>query len=473
MGLIGMGLITLVLTAGLALGQEAPQPATPSQPLVPPPPSPPPAPVVVAAPAGPPVLPAQVMAEISSARVKASVEKLVSFGTRHTLSETQSETRGIGAARRWIKSEFKSYGPKLIVFFDEFDAPPSARVPQGGQVVNVVALLPGTMKETKRAYYVVGHYDSRNGDAMDATGDSPGANDDASGTAVVMEIARVLAERPLESTVVFLCTAGEEQGLIGAKFHADRAAAEKGLDIRGVLNNDIVGDPSSPAGPIRDRIRLFSEGLPRNPTAERLAQLRSLSAESDSASRQLARFIFETAQQEQTAIKPMLVFRPDRFLRGGDHSAFNEAGFPAVRFTVMHEWYDRQHQDVVQKDGKPYGDVAEFVDADYVGNVARLNAAVLVRLANAPSAPPDARVLTKALQNDTTVKWSPSPEPDVAGYEIVWRDTTAPMWEHAMDAGNATEKTIPVSKDIAFIGVRAYDRDGYRSPVSFCAAGQD
>lgn len=453
----------LVTLTGLAVAQE--------QPPAPPPPAP--APVVVApAPGGPPPLPAQVMAEISAARVKANVEKLAGFGTRHTLSDTESETRGIGAARRWIKSELKSYGPKLIVFFDEFDAPKSTRLPEGGRVVNVVALLPGTMKETKRAYYVVGHYDSRNGDAMDAKGDAPGANDDASGTAVVMEIARVLAERPLESTVVFLCTAAEEQGLIGAKFHADRAAAEKGLDIRGVLNNDIVGDPGSPAGPIRDRIRLFSEGLPRNPTAEQLAQLRALSAESDSPSRQLARFIHETAEQEKTAIRPELVFRPDRFLRGGDHSAFNEAGFPAVRFTVMHERYDRQHQNITEKDGRPYGDVPEFVDADYVGNVARLNAAVLVRLANAPSAPARARVLTKELQNDTTVKWDAAPEPDVAGYEIVWRQTTSPLWEHAIDVGNLTEKTIPVKKDDAFIGVRAYDKDGYRSPVSFCAAGQ-
>lgn len=413
------------------------------------------------------------MAEISSARVKANVEKLVSFGTRHTLSDTESETRGIGAARRWIKGEFKSYGPGLIAFFDEFEAPRSARLPEGGTVVNVVALLPGTMKENKRAYYVVGHYDSRNGDAMDAAGDAPGANDDASGTAVVMEIARVLADRPLESTVVFLCTAAEEQGLIGAKFHASRAATEQGLLIGGVLNNDIVGDPSSPAGPIRDRIRLFSEGLPRNPTAEQLAQLRAISAESDSPSRQLARFIHETAEQEKTAIKPMLVFRPDRFLRGGDHSAFNEAGIPAVRFTVMHEWYDRQHQNVIEKEGRPYGDVPEFVDADYVGNVARLNAAVLVRLANAPSPPARARVLTRALQNDTTVRWEASPESDVAGYEIVWRETIAALWEHAMDAGNVSEKTIPVSKDNAFIGVRAYDRDGYRSPVSFCTAGQE
>lgn len=413
------------------------------------------------------------MAEISAARVKANVEKLASFGTRHTLSDTDSETRGIGAARRWLKSELKSYGSKLIVYFDDFAAPKSGRLPDGAHIVNVVALLPGTMVDNKRAYYVVGHYDSRNADGMDAAGEAPGANDDASGTAVVLEIARVLAERPLESTVVFLCTAAEEQGLIGAKFHADRAAADNGLDIRGVLNNDIVGDPSTPAGPVRDRIRLFSEGLPRNPSAEQLARLRSISAENDSTSRQLARFIYETAEQEKTAIKPVLVFRPDRFLRGGDHLAFSEAGFPAARFTVMHEWYDRQHANITVKDGRPYGDVPEFVDADYVGNVARLNAAVLVRLANAPSAPGRARVMTSNLQNDTTVRWDKSPEPDVAGYEIVWRETTAALWEHAMDVGDVTEKTIPVSKDNVFIGVRAYDNEGYRSPVSFCGAGQD
>ncbi len=430
-----------------------------------------------------PDLPRSVMAGVSGARAHATVTRLAGFGTRHTLSDTTSETRGIGAARRWLKAEMESHnagGGVLRVGFEEFPAPVSQRIPQGGAVVNVVGVLPGTMPEAAgRAYYVVGHYDSRNGDGMDIAGDAPGANDDASGTAVVMELARVLAHRPLESTVVFLCTAGEEQGLIGAKFHADSAAARTDLRVMGVLNSDIVGDPWSPRGggggdgATPGLIRVFSEGIPRNPTAEQASRIRSLASEHDSGSRQLARFVAYVAEREQTVVRPKLVFRIDRFLRGGDHSPFLEQGIPAVRFTEVDEDYSRQHQNVTTRDARPYGDVPEFVDAEYLGNVARLNAAVLVHLANAPSPPGRARVVTAQLMNDTLLRWEPSPEPDTAGYEVVWRATTEPQWVQVRDAGAATEIMLPVSKDDNFFGVRAYDRDGYRSPVAFATAGQE
>jgi Zn-dependent M28 family amino/carboxypeptidase len=326
----------------------------------------------------------------------------------------------------------------------------------------------------RRAYYVVAHYDSRNAEAMDAKGDAPGANDDASGVAVVMECARVLAARgALEQTVVFLCTAGEEQGLIGAKYHAENVAAKKPYIIAGVLNNDIVGDPwSSPGadGKVRetkDRIRLFSEGLPRAASAEEYARLRSLAGESDSTSRQLARLLSDIAAWHDLPVKPTLIFRQDRFLRGGDHIAFNEAGFAAVRFTEVDEVYDRQHVGVTERDGKPYGDLPEFVDAEYLGNVARLNVAALVHLANSPSAPGAVRIVTAELANDTLIRWSPSPEPDIAGYEVVWRETTSPVWQNGQNVGNFTEARIPVGKDDVFFGVRAYDKDGFRSPVVF------
>ena len=433
---------------------------------------------------------AAVTARVTAERCKADVEKLASFGTRHTLSETESETRGIGAARRWLKAEFEKCnegGGRLEVRFEEFTAPKMPRLPDGGTRVTVVGVLPGTAPESAaRRYYVVGHYDSRNGEAMDAKGDAPGANDDASGVAVVLACARALAKEKLESTVVFLCTAGEEQGLVGAKYHADQAAMRK-EEVLGVLNCDIVGDPSphfrlretppnvTPEITLGDpsAVRVFSEGVPRSPSAAELASIRSNSAESDSKSRQLARFVAYVARRETATFKPMLIFRPDRFLRGGDHSAFNEAGFAAVRFTAGGEDYSRQHANVTEQNGKPYGDVAAFVNGEYVARVARLNAAVLVHLANGPRGPGGARILTKELSTGTALAWEACPDVEVAGYEVLIRDTTEPDWVQAIDVGNVTGWRTGVSKDNVFFGVRAYDKDGYRSPVAFCWAAKD
>src|SRR5262245_23189945 len=430
-------------------------------------------------------LPAEVAREVSAERAKADVEKLASFGTRHTLSDTESDSRGIGAARRWLKQQFESYGGRLQVSFEEFDAPKMQRLPDGAHLVNVVAVLPGTMPEAAdRRYYVVGHYDTINGDRMDPKGDAPGANDDGSGTTVVLECARVFANRNLDATVVFLCVAAEEQGLVGSKMHAD-AAKGRGEHILGVLSNDIVGDPSPklliPANAsgsdfvtqkADNVVRLFSEALPRSLPAEQLASMRQLGSESDSPSRQLARYIFTVASREDTAVKPWVIFRADRFLRGGDHASFNEAGFTAVRFSVPAEDYSRQHATVTTRDGEPYGDLAKFVDGEYVANVARLNATVLVHLANAPRPPADARLVTAQLETGTTIRWSKSPEPDVAGYDIVWRSTTAWQWEGSKDVGNVTEVSRRVSKDNFFFDVRAYYKDNYKSPVAFCAAAQ-
>ncbi|CAG0954697.1 Aminopeptidase YwaD [Phycisphaerales bacterium] len=427
-----------------------------------------------------PTLPAEVARAISADRAKANVEALAAFGTRHSLSDTTSPTRGIGAARNWLKSQMESYRGGLQVAFDVHQIPPMQRMPQGGEIMNVVAVLPGGMPEAaERRYYVVGHYDTINADRMDPTRDAPGANDDASGTSVVLECARALAGAKLDATVVFLCTAAEEQGLVGAKAHADAAKA-RGELVMGVLSNDIVGDPSvnffspSPAasGPRSSEqfVRLFSEGIPRNPGAEEIAEIRRLGSESDSSSRQLARFVAYVATRENMAFRPMLVFRQDRFLRGGDHSAFNEAGFTGVRFTVPAEDYTRQHADVTERDGEPYGDVPTFVSGEYIANVARLNAATLVHLANAPRPPAKARMITAQLETGTTLRWEKSPEPDTAGYEVVWRATTAPDWEEAIDVGDVTEWKTPASKDNWFFGVRAYDKDGYRSPVSFAGA---
>lgn len=454
-------------------------------------------------------------------RLGASISVLESFGTRHTQSDAEDPIFGIGAARKWIKGQFdrsaerfSANAPRIVrtrakpgevggaannddaakvkarieaeierlkatkwsVSLEEFKLPEGPRLNGGATVVNVVAVLPGTMPEAAaRRYYIVGHYDSRNDDANDAKGDAPGANDDGSGTACVIEAARVMAELgPCDATIVFLATAGEEQGLLGAKRHAE-SASERGEKIAGVLSNDIVGDPSTPAGfpasaQARTHIRIFSEAIPRNATAEQLAAIRASSGESDSPSRQLARYVSEIGERYDAPIKAKLVFRPDRFLRGGDHSAFNEAGFAAVRFTEFDEEYARQHAAAKDKNGKPSGDRSEFVDKGYLRGVAALNIATLVSLANAPSVPGKVRIVTEKLENGTTLRWEASPEPDVAGYEVVWRETTSAQWTNAMDVGMVTTSTLNLCKDDWFFGVRAYDKEGYRSPVGFAGA---
>lgn len=428
--------------------------------------------------ASPPAIVAPLVAEVSPQRLRQTVDRLAAFGTRHTLS-AEAPDRGIVAAREWIAAQMEEasvadrVGGPLSVELDVHRVEPNGRrVDVPVDVVNVLAVLPGSdPTAAKRRYYVIGHYDSRNSDPMDREGDAPGANDDGSGTAVVIELARVLADQPLESTVVLMASAGEEQGLLGARAHA-RAARGGGVDIRAVLSNDIVGDPTAPDGRrLEEEIRVFSEGMQRAASEAEQAAIRNLGAESDAPSRQLARFVDFIAVWHDLPVKPALRFRPDRYLRGGDHSAFNEQGFAAVRFTEMAENYDRQHQDLRREDGRDYGDRPEYVDEGYLANVARLNLATLVHLANAPSAPPNTRVLAAELTTDTTVRWDPSPESDVAGYEVVWRATTQAQWTSARYVEGATELTLPQSKDDWQFGVRAVDHDGFRSPVRFATSG--
>lgn len=437
-----------------------------------------------------PALPAKVMAEISPERIRASIDKLVSFGTRHTLSETKNPIKGIGAARLWLTAEMASYNQNpaggkgqaglMKPFTEMWNEGPSDRLPEGAEIHNIIGVIRGRKQECENHfYYVVAHYDSRNGDPFDFTGDAPGANDNASGVAAVLEIARALADEPLDASVVFMLSGGEEQGLFGARYRAQQAVAQE-QQIFAVLNNDIIGDPTAPAGPdgrpgpvTRNLVRVFSSGLDvSGSAAQREARLK-LAAENDSPSRQLARYIAEVAQVENTAVRPMLVFRTDRFLRGGDHVPFAEAGYPAVRFTEVDEDYTRQHQDVREEGGVRYGDTAEFVDPAYIADVARLNAAVLVHLANAPIPPRHARIITRELVNTTTIRWDKNPESDFAGYEVVWRDTAATTWQDSKDVGLATEVILPMSKDNFFFGVRAYDKDGYKGPVSFPIASPE
>ena len=359
---------------------------------------------------------AAALARVSAPRIQANIEKLVSFQTRLTLSAQDPDSikagHGIGAAREWIKSEFERYsrdcGGCLEVKTDSFTENPAERIPKPTVITNVYAVLKGTDPESaKRIVLVTGHYDSRNSDTLDASGIAPGANDDASGTAVSLECARVLSQMKFPATIIFLTVAGEEQGLNGSH-HFAKMAKDQGWDIEAVLNNDIVGGDRSPR---QDPgvVRVFSEGVPVAATEAELRRIRNLGGESDSTSRQLARYVAEVGRTYQTAAQPLLVFRLDRYLRGGDHYSFNQQGYAAVRFTEYREDYNHQHQNVRTENGIEYGDVPKFVNFDYVANVARLNAATLASLASAPAPPAKVRLQTKDLENDSTLTWEASP----------------------------------------------------------------
>src|SRR5882757_3178087 len=415
---------------------------------------------------------AAALSEVSSSHVQATIERLVSFHTRSTLSSGTPPApsgQGIVAAREWIRGEFERYsqacGGCLEVKTDAFTEPAGDRVPKSTEIVNVYAVLRGRdAEEAKRIVLVTGHYDSRNSDNDDANGAAPGANDDASGTAVSLECARVLSRLKFPATIVFLTVAGEEQGLYGSSHFArmvkEKMAKEQGWQLEAVLNNDIVGgDRSDGRNP--DTVRVFSEGIPLSASDEDVRRIRGLGGESDSPSRQIARYVAETATTFGTELKPTLVFRLDRYLRGGDHSAFNREGFAGVRFTEYRENFNHQHQNVRTENGIEYGDLAKFVDYDYVAKVARLNAATLASLASAPAPPGKVRLQTKELQNDSALTWEAVPR--ASAYEVLWRDTTSPTWDHWELAGNETHATLKMSKDNVIFAVRSVDAAGHRS----------
>jgi hypothetical protein len=415
----------------------------------------------------------KIVSEISARRIDAYVRKLVSFETRHTMSDTVSETTGIGAARRWIKAELErcGAGTSLEVSFDGHLAPVSARISRPTEIVNVVATLPGTQDASKARLYVVsGHYDSRNSDVMDASGKAPGANDDASGTAAVMEMACVMAKYKFDATLVFMAVAAEEQGLLGAG-HWARQAREKNLNVAGMFTNDIIGSSRADDGRIDNKqVRLFAQSIPA--TKEMSDAVRALVAtggENDSPTRQLARHVKEQGERYVKGFKVNVIQRADRYLRGGDHMPFLEQGYAALRFTEPNEDFAHQHQNLRTEDGKVYGDLPEFVDADYTAKVAKVNAAALSALALAPAAPQGVKLRTDKLINDSTLVWQANAEPDLAGYRIVWRDTTAATWQGAKFVGNVTEATVDLSKDNVFFGVQAIDKDGNVSVATYPA----
>ncbi len=405
--------------------------------------------------------------DVSAAHVRATVEKLVSFGNRSTLSANDhsllAQGKGVIAARDWIRSEFERYskecGGCLDVQLDTFTQQPVERVSTPTEISNVYAVLKGTT-DPDRIYLVTGHYDSRNSSNENIHDPAPGANDDGSGTAVSIECARVLSKHKFPATIIFLTVAGEEQGLLGSK-HFAQMAKEKGWKIDAVLNNDIVGGDKN-AGQDHHIVRVFSEGIPTAATDKDIRLIRALGGENDSTSRQLARYMRETAAKYMPgSFGPKMVLRRDRYLRGGDHISFNEAGYTAVRITEYREDYHHQHQNLRTENGIEYGDLPKFVDFDYLANVARLNAAVLASLASAPASPGKVRLSIKGLENDSTLEWEAAP--GATAYEVLWRPTTAAEWENVVPVGNATHTTLKRSKDNVFFAVRSVDAKGHRS----------
>lgn len=414
----------------------------------------------------------KMLAEIDAKNIERIIRKLVSFGTRNTLSEQDNPTRGIGAARDFLFDEFQKIaatsGGRMTVEKQTFEQAAGGRIPQPTKLTNVFATLKGTQAESaNRVYVVSGHYDSMCSSPTDAKCDAPGANDDASGTAAVVEMARVMAKKEFDATIIFMCVPGEEQGLLGAAYFAEQAKQNK-MDIEAMFTNDIIGNTLGGNG-VRDTktVRVFAEGVPSNETQQEANTRRSVGGENDSASRQLGRFIKEVGERLVPTMKVMLVYRRDRYGRGGDHSPFLERGFAAVRFTEVNENYTHQHQNVRVENGIQYGDLPEFVDFVYIANVTRINAASLAQLALAPARPKNTGLVNR-LSNDTELRWEANKEPDVAGYEIVWRDTVSPVWTNSVWVGNVTTYTAKgMSKDNYFFGVRAVDKDGNRSPVSY------
>lgn len=406
--------------------------------------------------------------EISADSLKSYIQKMVSFGTRHTLSSQTNPKRGIGAARNYVLGKFKEFeknaAGRLSSFIDTTTiAADGRRVDRNIVLGNVMAILQGTDPADKRVFIISGHLDSRNSNIMDSTGEAPGANDDASGVAAVIEAARVMSKNHFAATVIFVAVSGEEQGLLGSAFLANKAKKEN-LEIGAMLNNDIVGSNNSNETHIvnNTQLRVFSEGIPATADEKTAQRIRFLGLENESASRQLARYVKETGERYVDQLEVVLVYRPDRFLRGGDHIPFLKNGFTAVRITEMNENFTRQHQDLRTENGIEYGDYLKHIDFDYLKKNTSVNVAVLASLANAPSPPLQPKMDTKELTNSTLLSWQPPANGKIKGYFVLIRETYSPVWQKKIfTAGHSIR--IPYSKDNYLFGVQAVGMDGAES----------
>lgn len=402
---------------------------------------------------------------VSQDELRSTIEKLVGFGTRHSASDTASPTRGIGAARAYAAARFAEIGAKCggcLTIEQPSVTVTAPRLPKPTAIVDVLAIQRGTT-DPDRVVIISGHIDSRNSDPLDAVGDAPGANDDASGTAAVIEAARVLSGQKFAATIVYAVLSGEEQGLHGGKLLASHAKA-KGWRVEAVLNNDIVGNSRGSGGARDDRtVRVFSEGTRATETPEQASKRRYNGGEVDSPARNLSRFVAERGKA--AGLKVEMIYRTDRYSRGGDQVPMLEAGYPAVRITERQEHYDRQHQNVRVENGRRYGDTIDGVDFAYLAKVTRLNVATLAALATAPGVPRGVTI-EGAVTPDTVLKWQAVP--GAARYTVWWRHTTSPTWQFSRDAGAATTLTLKgIDIDSWFFGVAAVGADGASSPVVF------
>ncbi|MEJ5993518.1 M20/M25/M40 family metallo-hydrolase [Pedobacter sp. Du54] len=397
------------------------------------------------------------LSEVSATNLEAVIRKLVSFQTRHTLSDTLSKTTGIGAARTWIKSEFEKYGAssggRLQVSYDTFMQPADGRRITAPVILkNVIAILPGTDPSDKRMLMLSGHYDSRVTNVMNIKDFAPGANDDASGVAAVMEMCRIMSKQKFSATLVFVAMVGEEQGLYGATNLAKRAK-EEGWNVHLLMNNDIVGNSYGMETDLKDNksVRVFSEGG-------------ATGAENDGQARQAARYIKEVAERYVDQLDVKLIYRRDRYLRGGDHTPFSSAGFTAVRITEMNEDFNRQHQDVRTENGFKFGDLPEYVDYTYLQKVTRMNLSVMANLAWSCQEPENVVVQTSGLTNKTALKWEAPKGKTPAGYYVLMRETSSAVWERKFFV-KETSATLGYSKDNYFFGVQSVDEAGHESLV--------
>ena len=414
--------------------------------------------------------------EVDPARIEAIITRLTQFGTRHTASSQTDPVRGIGAAAAWVNEQLQAIAAtssgRMTVQQQTFVQPVARNIPVPTTITNVIATLQGTASP-QRYYVVTGHLDSRVTDVLDFTSDAPGADDDGSGVAVVLELARVFATRQFPGTLVFAAVSGEEQGLYGSTYMATQMHAA-GADVQGMFSNDIVGASRAWDGtrPDPHTVRLFVEGIPTAVTSAQIQTMQSTGGENDGVTHQLARFVTESAPPELTAMNIRVVWRRDRYLRGSDHIPFQSFGYPAARITEPRENFNHEHRNTEVIDGVQYGDLIQYVDFDYTARVARVNAAALWALATAPGTPKNvldhvSPPTNFAGTNLTTLSWAANPEPDVTGYEVAVRESSAADWTQFLPVGDVTSVTLDISKDNVQFGVRAVDRAGHRSPVAF------
>lgn len=411
---------------------------------------------------------AKMVAEVSADSLESYVRSMVGFGTRNTLSTQESSTRGIGAARQWVLKRFVEFGKasngRMNAYIDTVTLQPDGRrVDKPILLGNVMGILKGTDPNDQRLFIISAHLDNMRSSVMDREGDAPGANDDASGVAAVMECARIMSSRSFPATIIFIAFSGEEQGLLGANFLAAKAKKDD-WKIEAMLNNDIMGSNNSNETNVinNTQVRIFSEAFSVADTGRRFQQIRSLGLENDGKARQLARYIKEVGERYVDQLEVKMIYRNDRFLRGGDHTPFVAQGYAAVRITEMNENYYHQHQDVRKENTIQYGDLPEFMDFEYLRKNTAMNLSCLANLAKAPAQPQDVSILTRRLTNYSNIRWKTPPTGKVKGYYVLIRETSSPVWEKKIFTAS-TELDLPYSKDNYFFGVQSVNEEGNES----------